>query len=421
MKANPGGNLDPDKVYGRDQIIDLLWERLEFQSILMNAERRIGKTQILRKMLLQPKPGWQPVYRNVEQVHSAQEFAELVYDDVQQFLGKVERAKGFLRKFFEDTETDYVNFKSRTWKKLLTSAIEDLMALPSQKRLVFFWDEFPWMVESIRRNEGSKLAVEILDTIRSLRHEQAEFRVIFTGSIGLHHVLGKLSKDGYPTSAKNDMFPVTVTPLALLDAERLAADLLEGEKITCDNLAEAAATIAEEVDYFPFYVHHIVAGLRIEQLSATENNIKDFVARQLVDASDPWQLAHYRTRLSTYYPDNDDARNAAIILDVLGTETEIGGARFHRAGHVINVPHVQKTTVISAPVLTHTDDSADSLSVDEILELASTRGSTVLDRDDLLRLLRLMDADHYLSHDTDGGYRFRFPLIRRWWKLDRGL
>ena len=33
-----------------------------------------------------------------------------------------------------------------------------------------------------------------------------------------------------------------------------------------------------------------------------------------------------------------------------GTETEISGARFHRAGHVINVPHVQKTTVISAPV-----------------------------------------------------------------------
>lgn len=42
-------------------------------------------------------------------------------------------------------------------------------------------------------------------------------------------------------------------------------------------------------------------------------------------------------------------------------------------------------------------------------------------RDDLLRLLRLMDADHYLIRDTDGGYRFRFPLIRRWWKLDRGL
>jgi hypothetical protein len=32
-----------------------------------------------------------------------------------------------------------------------------------------------------------------------------------------------------------------------------------------------------------------------------------------------------------------------------------------------------------------------------------------------------MAADHYLSRDSGGGYRFRFPLIRRWWKLDRGL
>ncbi|MFN7291870.1 MAG: hypothetical protein ACK5YR_06000 [Pirellula sp.] len=387
MKANPGGNLAPEGVYGRDQLINLLWERLENQSILMDAERRIGKTQVLRKMLMQPKSGWKPIYRNVEKVHSAQEFAELVYDDVQQFLGTAKRAASFIRRFFEENENDYVNLKSRSWKKLLTSAVEDLMASKSTERLVFFWDELPWMVQSIQRNEGSKSAVEVLDTIRSLRHEQPEFRVIFTGSIGLHHVLGKLSADGYPTSAKNDMFHVTVTPLTPCDAERLAADLLQGEKITCDNLADAASTIAEEVDYFPFYIHHIVAGLRIEQSTATETNIKAFVSRQLVDASDPWQLAHYRNRLSTYYPDGDDARNVAIILDVL----------------------------------TINPDPADPLSVDEIFKYVTDRGSRLKDRDDLLRLLRLMDADQYLSRETEGGYRFRFPLIRRWWKLDRGL
>ena len=38
-------------------------------------------------------------------------------------------------------------------------------------------------------------------------------------------------------------------------------------------------------------------------------------------------------------------------IQPLRTETEISGARFHRAEHVINVLHVRKTTVISAPVL----------------------------------------------------------------------
>ena len=170
-------------------------------------------------------------------------------------------------------------------------------------RLAFFWDEVPYMLESIRKYDGPQLAAEVLDTIRSLRMEQVKFRVIFTGSIGLHHVLGRLSAAGIPTSAKNDMYHVTVTPLAPGDAEKLAADLVQGEGISCDDPAGAASTIAEEVDYFPFYIHHVVAGLRIEQLRATQENIKDYVARQLVEASDPWQLAHYRTRLATYYPD----------------------------------------------------------------------------------------------------------------------
>lgn len=387
MKANPGGNLDPKQVYGRDAMITLLWDRLDAQSILINAERRIGKTQILRKMLAEPRKGWKPIFRDLEQIHSAQEFAELVYDDVQQFLGTPEKAKNLVRRFFEENETDHVNLKARTWKKLLTSAIGDLMQSAQTERLVFLWDEVPYMLESIFKNDGPNIAAEVLDTIRSLRVEQTKFRVIFTGSIGLHHVLGKLSAAGIPTSAKNDMYSVTVTPLAPRDAESLAAALLLGEKVSCENNEDAAATIAEAVDYFPFYIHHVVAGLRVEQLPATEENIRDFVARQLVDASDSWQLAHYRTRLSTYYPVGDDAKDVAIVLDVLAL----------------------------------TEDPADSLSVDEILTAASNRQACVTDRNDLLRLLRMMDADHYLSRDTTGGYRFRFPLICRWWKLDRGL
>jgi len=387
MKANPGGNLDPQHVYGRDTIIELLWDRLETQSIVINAERRIGKTQILRKMQLEPRAGWRPVFRDLEKIHSAQEFAELVYDDIQQFLGRAEKAKNFIQRFFEENETDYVNLKARTWKKLLTSAVEDLMKTAQTVRLVFFWDEVPYMVESIRNADGPQVAAEVLDTIRSLRVEQDRFRVIFTGSTGLHHVLGKLTAAGIPTSAKNDMYHVTVTPLAPHDAETLAKDLLNGEKINCVDPGEAASIIAETVDYFPFYIHHVVAGLRIEELNATEANIRDFVSRQLVDASDPWQLAHYRTRLATYYPDNDDADSVAIILDVLAI----------------------------------TANPASSLSVDEILAAATSPGFSVKDRNNLLRLLRLLDADHYLSRDTDGRYRFRFLLIRRWWRVDRGL
>ena len=28
--------------------------------------------------------------------------------------------------------------------------------------------------------------------------------------------------------------------------------------------------------------------------------------------------------------------------------------------------------------------------------------------------------DHYISLTTDGTYEFRFPLIKRWWRMNRG-
>jgi len=382
MKANPGGNLPPDQVYGRDRIIEMLWDRLESQSVVINAERRIGKTQILKKMVEEPREGWKPIYKDLERIRTAQEFAELVYNDVQEFLGTAKRAKNFIQKFFEENENKHINVKARTWKQLLVSAIEDLVGGNGETQLVFFWDEVPYMLESIRTNsnEGPEVAAEVLDTIRSLRMEQSRFRVVFTGSIGLHHVLEKLAQSGIPTSAKNDMFHTTVTPLAPEFAEKLALDLLQGENIQGESHDDAASAIAEEVDYFPFYIHHVVAGLKIEQLTASPRNIKDFVAAQLVNASDPWQLAHFRTRLTTYYPEGEDASSVAKILDEIAR------------------------------------GDGDSFSVDDLSDKLPE-----LDRENLLRLLRLLDADHYLARESNGSYSFRFQLIRRWWKLDRGL
>ena len=39
MKANLGGNLDPAHVFGRDPLIDQIWDVLEVQSVLINADR----------------------------------------------------------------------------------------------------------------------------------------------------------------------------------------------------------------------------------------------------------------------------------------------------------------------------------------------------------------------------------------------
>lgn len=55
METSPRNTL-----FGREKLIELLWDRLETQSIVINAERRIEKTQILRKMQKQPRDASKP-------------------------------------------------------------------------------------------------------------------------------------------------------------------------------------------------------------------------------------------------------------------------------------------------------------------------------------------------------------------------
>ena len=91
MKANPGGQIDLRDVIGRDQIIEQIWDTLEHQSIRMNAERRIGKTTIIRKLEAEPRSGWVPIFQDLEQYHTARDFAVAVYREVDRFLSMHKR------------------------------------------------------------------------------------------------------------------------------------------------------------------------------------------------------------------------------------------------------------------------------------------------------------------------------------------
>ena len=184
-------------VYGRDSLIAELWQRLDQLCVLMNAERRIGKTSVLRKMASDGAPGWFPVLLDLEKFHSAEEFAVGVYEQVQGYLGTWKKTANAARKIYEDHEFEHFKRTSgrRPWKALLTAAVHDLLAEKQEVRPVFLWDEVPYMIDHIRRADGEQAAVEVLDTLRSLRQEYPDLRMVFSGSIGLHHVLGSI-RDG---------------------------------------------------------------------------------------------------------------------------------------------------------------------------------------------------------------------------------
>jgi hypothetical protein len=386
MKANPGGVIDPRNVYGRDRLIAGLWEQLDRLCVLMNAERRIGKTSVLRKMAEEPAPGWFPVFLDLEKFHSAEEFAVAVFEQVQKYLSKWKRAANAARKVYEDHEFGQFKRTSgpRPWKVLLTAAVRDLLAEKQELRLVFLWDELPYMIDHIRRGDGELAAVEVLDTLRSLRQEYPELRMLYSGSIGLHHVLDSIRDGKMSSEPVNDMHPVEVPPLVRDDAIKLATDLIVGEGLSATDVRRSAEIIAGEADGFPFYIHHIVAGLRQQGLPAEPDAIRELVRRHLVDANDPWDLGHYRSRIPAYYHKDQSARLVGLILDALAIAPQ-------------------------------------PLTVGQLQNEINARSADFDERDELVRVLRLMERDHYLLRELDGSVRFRFPLIQRWWALDRGI
>jgi len=338
----------------------------------------------------EPVAGWVPVFQDLERCHSAAEFAMSVYKEIHHFLSQKGRVTRRARELFAalgGTEIGGI-FKLpekmvAPWKDVLSRAVEDLIHENDSQdaRLLFLWDEMPFMLANIRDREGEQTAMEVLDLLRALRQTHGRLRMVMTGSIGLHHVLASLKKKNYANSPVNDMAAVDVPPLAEADAIHLATLLIEGEALASHDKGAASLVIAREADCFPFYIHHIVRALKIRGLPAEPVTVAQVVTSQLVDPNDPWELLHYRERIPIYY--RDDPKTVLLVLD------ELAGKR-------------------------------GVASVTELLEIAKA-SSNFDDRERLLNLLSLMERDHYLIRDSAGKYAFRFPLIRRWWKINRGL
>jgi hypothetical protein len=388
MKANPGGQLAPDEVFGRDELIARLWRILERQSIVLSAERRMGKTQVIKKMEAEAPQGKLPIYHDLEGVRSPVEFVEIVFHDVERYLSRwnrtAERARLALTQL-AGAEVAGVKFPDTVaphWKTLLSRTIEDLAAEQRDLQVVFLWDELPLMLHNIRVVHGEAVAMELLDTLRALRQSHASLRMVFTGSVGLHHVLTALRKAGYTNPSTNDMFAVEVLPLEELDAEKLARNLLNGEQIQCSDLAAVANAISIEANCVPFFIHHLVEDVASQHLRATPEAITNIADERLRDPQDSWHLRHFVERVEQYYPAGD-AKLAYAVLDALAVECK-------------------------------------GLAFDDLFGRVKARVVTE-DADALRGMLALLQRDHYLVHSAGGKFSFRLPLVGKAWRIHRAL
>lgn len=377
MKANPGGAIAPAEVMGRDKLIVDLWGILEQQSVILSAERRMGKTSVIKKMQAEATADKLPIYRDLEDVKSPLEFVEKVFKDVEDYLTGFNRTAKKTRGLLNHLGgAEFSGFKlpeiaAPHWKALLTETIADLVE-NQDRRVILFWDEVPYMLDNI----GDTAAMELLDTLRSIRQMYPAVRMVYTGSIGLHHVLGVLRKAGYTNDPINDMYVQDVPPLSVKDATNLARKLLEGENIQTPDIQGTAVFIADELSNIPFYIHHLIVKLKLRGGLGDIPAIQAIVVDCLDDPLNPWKMEHYRQRLDSYY-DDKQRPYALNLLDVL--------AKGDRA-----------------------------LSFDELFSGIKQESETQ-DKEMARNVLRLLEQDYYI-YKQDSKFQFRYPLIQKYWK-----
>jgi hypothetical protein len=388
LRPSLGGSPTAASIRHRDGFVDRMLEALGAgESLVVTAEKRVGKTAAMRVLVERSTATDLIRYRDVEAVGTPKRLVELVTQDVLPCLGGLDRAKARFLDFFRKAGGTTVgsfslpDFDERDWKSGLNEMFDALGEHLAEEgaSLVLIWDEAPWMVAKMRDTCGWETAADLLDELRAIRDRHPRIRFVFTGSIGFHHVLRDLRDGKSHRSSINTMRQLDLPPLSPADAGRLAWALLgwiEERGATCTEPApDLAERVAQRCDGLPYFIHATVDALA-HRSALTVDDVDAVIEAARFSPNDPWNLAHYETRLHDYY--GPDAELAGLVLDAIAVR--------------------------------------DVARLDDIVGDLSHAGPG-LDAASVLPILDLLHSDHYLARDR-AGWRFTYGLIRATW-LDR--
>jgi hypothetical protein len=325
--------------------------------------------------------------RDLEDLRSPQQFVEHIYGDVETVLPRGDRARlkawQLLTKL-GGAQIGDIKLPQLTqhWKNLLQALMEDLF--DAEKRIVvFFWDELPLFIHNVKQDLGEATAMEVLDVLRSLRQRYGQLRMVFTGSVGLHQVVKALRAKRYANAPTNDMRALEVGPLSPTYGTQLATLLIEGEGIGAGaDIGRLATQISEASGHIPYYIHYVAARMRSQGRACLELAPEQHIESLISDPNDPADFRYYRSRLHTYYDEAEEVL-ALAILDALAVAPE-------------------------------------PLSFNDLLNrvhhhLPAGKKEHVRDT------LQLLMKDHYITRrQADRRLEFRYPIVRKWWRFERG-
>ena len=382
--------------FGREQLIDRLWRKLETDHVLLQAPRRFGKTAIMYRLHDRPRHGYLPIFLNVEPIESPGDFvvaltAELLHHKrftkaVRTMWDGVTGIGTFLRNLPESIELGEIKVGLRAdtpvakdWtahgERLLT-----MLAKHDPPPLILI-DELAIMIKHASRLDEAE-TVRFLHWFRKLRQTQAnKARFVFGSSINLEHTLQERQLIG----TINDLYSLRVPPFEPEEADAYVAAIFADRHIEVD--VETRARFLELVDPAIPYLLGVLIDAVIERIGRTGESLSPEVVAlafedDLLAGSAALTFKHYRSRLDEHYS-AEQARAAKSMLKLLS----------------INTAPIQTETLFQRYVAL-TGDARDA-------------------EDRFVDLLGMLENDFYILSEGPS-CRFYSHVLKRWWKNNYG-
>lgn len=403
MRNVVGDPVMGEDFFGRQMELELLWRKVERQSLVLAAPRRVGKTSLMYRMRDAPRQGWRVVHFNAESCSTANHFvAELlasvrrvVEDAWWERLPSWHELAGFFARI-EKIDAKVLSLElvakmtADRWRGL---GAELLSRLAESGRTLVLIDELPYFVQQLARREGPESVEAFLHWCRSMRQDLAGrgggVRFILYGSIGLDAVLRRLGL----SATVNDLDVVRLGPFDDRMALDMLARLADGEGLALSH--EAANQILTRLGdwYIPFHLQLIFSRLRdryaLRYEEPTAAVVDKVYAEELLNTSHRKYFAHWDERLDSLL----SPAGARLARRLLTTASGPEGLS-------------RDTALAIADSAAPRDAAIDERALDEVLDLLLHDGYLVSS-----------SREHGGDEGGRAALRFASALLRDWWRV----
>lgn len=385
ITPSTGGAVATGDIVGRDKEISEFWSILEKQGVAFFAERRFGKSSILRKMDADGQDGFISIYKPIEGVSSPENLASVLLDRVKEMdlidEGVSKKIENFYNKatnVVEEMPGVKLKKLEYSWQKKLLYLFEKLIEKQKDKLILIMLDEFSIFLDKLPNDEASA----VIGFFRNITFENEfeKIRFVYCGSIGIDLVLDKIKNTGHNIG----------DPLNHMDVYELESFSDENAiyfgkclNLGCDLdlTVELIKMICEKSDNIPYFIDIVFDKITKSRKNTIIEKIEDAFEEIVNDTKGKASIKHFYDRIEHFYPSHEISiyiLNFVSKSTMLVTESEI-----------------------ASNVLTNT---------------------TEINRIEINKEIERLKNDGYLfreSIEEERAYGFKYSLLKLWWKRNK--